>query len=359
MEYNYYSIFALYALIITSPLGACSSIRLKTKDGNVIYARTIDFTLNTSSEMVMFPRNTEFKAMLPEGKVGLQWKNKYGFVGINGLGVDHVADGINEKGLVVGLFYFPNYAEYEKLTDLNAKNSIAQWELGSYLLGACSTVEEVRKILPTIHVVYSYKENSPEFPTHYVVHDTQGNSLVIEHVKGKLTTHDNSFGVLTNSPTFDWQIKNINNYLHLFTAPTKTLSLNGMTLHSPGEGSNLVGLPGDFTPTSRFIRLVVLTQTATQPSTIEDGINQAINIINNVDVPYGTVKCITNNKPTYDYTQWMAVYDLTNRRIYYRTYENHNYRYIDLKKLSFKEGKKKRLSVNEKPQYIDNTDKLQ
>jgi choloylglycine hydrolase len=358
MGYNYYSIFVLYALlIVTSPLGACSSIRLKAKDGSIIYARTMDFTLNTSSEIITFPRNTEFKTTLPEGESGLQWKNKYGFVGINVLGVDHAADGINEKGLVFGAFYFPNYAEYEKLTHSNAKNSIVQWELGTYLLGMCSTVEEVRKILPTINVVYSRIEPRPDALFHYIVHDTLGNSLVIEYVKGKLTTYDNPVGVFTNTPTFDWHLKNINNYMHVFTPPIKTLSLNNITLHALGEGNNLIGLPGDFTSPSRFIRLVALTQTAQQPANAEEGICQAINIMNNVVLPYGTIKSILNNKQIYDYTQWVTVYDLANKKMYYRTYDNHNYRYIDLNKLSF-ENNKKRLPMREKPQYIDNTDKL-
>jgi choloylglycine hydrolase len=360
MKYNYYSIFILYALLITAPpLGACSSIRLKAKDGSVIYARTMDFTINTSSEIVVFPRNTEFKATLPEGKVGLNWKNKYGFIGINALGLDHAADGINEKGLALGVLYLPNYAEYEKLTDSNAKNSIAQWELGSYLLGTCSNIAEVHKILPTIHVVYSYMKAHPDMPIHYIVHDTLGNSLVIEYVKGNLTTYDNPLGVFTNTPTFDWHLKNINNYLHLFTSPTKTLSLDGMTFFAHGEGNNLFGLPGDFTSPSRFMRLVILTQTALQPANAEEGIYQAINIINNVIVPYGTVKSIVNNKQTYDYTQWVTVYDLANKRMYYRTYENHNYRYIDLNKISFNGNKIKKLPMREKPQYIDNTYKLQ
>jgi choloylglycine hydrolase len=360
MEYNCYSIFLVYALIAcTSPLYTCSSIRLKAKDGSVIYARTMDFPQDTHSEIVAYPRNTEFTGTLPEKKVGLTWKNKYGFVGVNGLDIKTIVDGMNEKGLVCGLFYFAHYAKYEPLTNEKAKDSIAQWELGTFLLSKCATIQEVREILPTIHVVFSYLETQAGLPVHYVVHDVQGNCLVIEYVNGKLTTYDNPFGVLTNSPTFDWHMKNIDNYLHLFMPQTKKLTLNGIELFSPGEGNNLVGLPGDFTPPSRFIRLTVLSQTALQATNAQDGIVQAINIMNNVVVPRGPVLCIEGNKKSYDYTQWRTVHDLTNRRLYFCTYENPNFRYIDLKELSFAGTKEKRFVMVEQPRYQNYTNKLQ
>jgi Penicillin V acylase and related amidases len=275
---------------ITHHMFTCSGLRLKAKDGSIVYARTMDFPDDLKSDIISIPRNTSFTGTLPGNKKGLHWKNKYGIIGANGSGVDIILDGMNEKGLACGLFYFSNYAEYQQLSDQYAKESIAQWELVTFLLSTCATIDDVRKIITTIRVVPSYIEGQEKvMPAHYVVHDAQGNSLVIEYIKGKLVLYDNPFGVITNSPSFDWHMTNINNYLHLFTPQTKTLSLNGVELFAPGEGNSFAGLPGDFTPPSRFIRLIVLTQTALQVATADECINEAINIMNNVVVPRGTI----------------------------------------------------------------------
>lgn len=344
---------------IVLPLSACSSLRLKAKDGTVVYARTMDFPHDLHSEIIFYPRNIEFHGTLPGNKAGYCWKNKYGIIGINGFNVDVVADGMNEKGLVCGIFYFDKYAEYEALTEENASNSIAQWELATFLLGTCATVQEVRDILPSIRVVFSYLETLSGMPLHYVVHDAQGKSLVVEYVKGKLTMYDNSFGVFTNSPSFDWHLLNISNYLHLFTLPTASVALNDIQLFSPGQGSNLVGLPGDFMSPSRFLRLIVFSQLSPQSANVEECIGQIINIMDSVNVPRGPVVSVADGTKRYDYTQWRTVHDLTHRRMYYRTYGNHNYYFIDLNKLSFDSGKKKKIIMKEPVIYIDNTRKFQ
>ena len=83
-------------------------------------------------------------------------------------------------------------------------------------------------------------------PVHYCVHDPQGNSLVIEYVQGKLHVYDNPLGVMTNSPTFDWMTTYLSNFVNLSATNVPQLDLKGFTIHQFGQGSGMVGLPGDF-----------------------------------------------------------------------------------------------------------------
>jgi choloylglycine hydrolase len=191
------------------------------------------------------------------------------------------------------------------------------------------------------------------------VHDAFGKSLVIEYIKGELKLYDNPLGVMTNSPSFDWQMTNLRNYVHLFTPQPIKISLHGVELFPTGQGSNFWGLPGDFTPPSRFVRLVTLSQTAHPEKTATDGVNLAINIINNITIPRGSVVEEKGDAKQFEYTQWTTVCDLTNTRLYYRTYDNHCYRYIDAKKLSFNGTKITRIIMDEPACYADYTNKLQ
>lgn len=351
--------FSLFSMLFQS-LSGCSGIRLITQDAGVIYARTMEFPIDFKSAIIAIPRNTEFIGTLPDKKAGLHWKNKYGILGANGFGIDHILDGMNEKGLAVGLYYFSRHAEYQPLSEKNAKRSLAPWELGTYLLSTCANIQEVRTALEKVYVIPTYQETMRTVPPlHYVLHDASGKSLVIEYIKGTLTLYDNPLGVMTNSPSFDWHMTNVRNYVHLFTPQAKMISLHGVELYPTGQGSNFWGLPGDFTPPSRFIRLVTLSQTAHAAATALDGINLAINIINNITIPRGTVVEEKEDKHHFEYTQWVTVCDLTNTRLYYRTYDNHFYRFIDAKKVSFTGKKITRIAMAEPACYADYTDKLQ
>jgi choloylglycine hydrolase len=260
---------------------------------------------------------------------------------------------------VVGLYYFARHTEYQPYVPKNALHSLAPWELGTYVLSTCATVDDVRKALASIYVVPTYLEamhNVP--PVHYIVHDALGKSLVIEYIKGNLTLYDNPIGVMTNSPSFDWHMTNLRSYIHLFAPNPKSVSLSGVELFPMGQGSTFWGLPGDFTPPSRFARLVALTQTAVPVATADEGVNLAINIINNITIPRGSVIELKNGDKHLEYTQWVIVTDLTNKKIYFRTYDNHQYRVVDSKKISFTGTEIKKMPMKEAPHYQDISNKL-
>jgi choloylglycine hydrolase len=264
---------------------------------------------------------------------GLTWTTKYGIIGMSAFKLPLLSDGLNEKGLAVGNLMFPGYAGYEPFDPGKAKTTLAHFELATWLLSNFATVAEVRLAMGKVRVCEGPTAVSGfAIPLHFVVHDPTGECLVIEYVKGKLHTYDNPLGVMTNSPAFDWMTTYVNNFINLSPFNVPQRQLTGLTLKQFGQGSGLVGLPGDYTPPSRFVRMVFLTQAAFPVKGAEAGLNLAMTIIDNVDIPKGAGREESDKQMIADYTQWEVVADLARKRYYFRTYDNKNWRYVDLMK---------------------------
>src|SRR5262249_51108600 len=122
--------------VVCPPLGrACTGMTIKPKDGSVVFARTLEFALDLKSNIIVVPRGKEYIGTAPGDRPGLRWRTKYGIVGFNAFDMPVTVDGLNEKGLHVGLFYFPGYADYQEVTAQDAGKALAPWELGVFLLG--------------------------------------------------------------------------------------------------------------------------------------------------------------------------------------------------------------------------------
>lgn len=320
---------------------ACTSIVFKTQDGTEIYARTMEWgASDLHSQMLLVPRGTKFSSELAVNKTGLSWTTKYGYVGINANGLPFAADGMNEEGLVVGMLYFPGFADYQEPTDETTAKSIGNGDVANYLLGNFKTVEDVRKAMPTIRVVLDtavLKEFGTAAPLHYVVTDASGASIVIEYTKGALSIFDNKVGVMTNSPNYDWHILNLRNYANLKPQEVSaTRSINGVSIAPFGVGSGMLGLPGDFTPPSRFVRAVAYVQTMEPAKDAAEGINAASTILDNFNIPAGLVREGTSAEDhRVGFTQWSVIADTHHKVYYYWTRYDRRMRSVDLTKLNF------------------------
>jgi len=328
---------ATLLLIGFSTANACTGIRLIAEDGTVVHARTLEFEVDLQSNVIVIPRGYARTGTAPDGKKGLEWKTKYASMGANGAGMPFLFDGLNEKGLAMGLFYHPGTVKYMPYKSTDADHTIAPWELGSWMLENCATTQEVKEKVSKLVVpaVKLGKEDTP--PVHYVVHDASGKSIVIEYIKGKLVVYDNPLGVLTNSPSFDWQMTNLNNYVNVSFTPVKEKDLKeGVKLKAFGMGAGMHGIPGDFTPPSRFVRAVAFTQAAPTAKTGRDAILEAFHILNNFDIPKGTsqkVKKDANGNIVTDHTTWTSANDLKAKKFYFRTYDNSQIRVVELMKM--------------------------
>lgn len=326
----------------------CTGISIKTQDKNFIQGRTIEYgESNLNSKIVVSPRGKQFTSLTPDGKEnGLKWISKYGFVGATVVIDKFIGEGINEKGLNAGLFYFPHYGSLEKYNQKYSNKSVADMELVTWILSNFSSVDEVIKEIKNIKIVnIGFDEKGKPLPTaHWRVSDSFGKNIVIEIINnGEIKIYENKIGVLTNSPDYPWHIKNLNNYVNLHTGNAPSFEINEEKLFSFGAGTGALGLPGDITPPSRFIRAFFYLTSIDNPENSQIAINKAFHILNNFDIPIEIEfpKEYKNHIPKdiLSATQWTAVSDLNNRCFYYKTMYNSQIRKIDLKKIDFKKVK--------------------
>jgi len=332
----------------------CTGIRLIAQNDAVVYGRTMEFGKNTDSEILVIPRNYAFVGSTPFKEMpGLKWHSKYAVVGANVAGATQLVDGVNEAGLAGGLFYFSECAEFQDISPADAATSIAPSELMTWILTTCANVAEVKKSLPKIRVTKSmFKPWGFIPPVHAVVHDAQGNSLVIEYVKGILHLYDNPLGIITNSPTFDWHLTNLKNYGALFSDSFKKLKKCVAVEPPLPKGSGSLGLPGDFSSTSRFIRAAFFSQTIIPPIDENETRDVLFHLLNLFDIPIGIERSC---QELYDYTQWTSVSDLRNKKYYFHTYENRQIYCVDLMKCNLDAVKPTLISMKRPNTIIDCT----
>lgn len=332
-------LFAIIAIFFLSAktADACTGISMTAADGSYIQARTIEWGGSfLESQYVIVPRNMTQTSFTPTGVNGVTFKSKYGYVGLSVAQKEFVAEGINEAGLSAGLFYFPNYGKYVDYDPKYNSTTIADLQLVPWMLAQFATVDEVVKAINTVRIVAIESDKNVASTTiHWRVGDHSGKQIVIEIVDGVVNVYDNTVGVLTNSPSFPWHLTNLNNYVNLYAGAAAPHNLAGQKIAATGAGSGLLGLPGDYTPPSRFVRAAFFKATAPVLNTASETVNQCFHILNNFDIPIGTEypKEKVTNLPSG--TQWTSVIDLTHKEIYFKTMYNNNIRKIALADIDF------------------------
>ena len=353
--FRYYFFMALCLFLVSSTY-ACTGITVKTKDGSVISSRTLEFGTDLKSDIILIPRNYQMHSVLSNGSNGIAWTQKYATLGFNGLNKLIIAEGFNEKGLAAGAFYLPGYAEYAKLSPDNMKKAMLSTDFPAWLLGNFGSVDEVKANLKNAVIVEgSLPGLDIPMPLHYRVTDSSGKVIVIEFVNGgQMNVYDNPLGVITNSPTWDWHITNLRNYVNLSATNVPQINLSGIKLSSFGQGSGMLGLPGDFTPPSRFVRILAIQQSALPVDTADEGVILAWNIINNVNIPKGSTRDVSSKGEThYDHTEWVNVTDLRNLKLYFRNYENPEIRVVSMKELNLDGKDVVSIGIATSPQFHD------
>jgi choloylglycine hydrolase len=166
-----------------------------------------------------------------------------------------------------------------------------------------------------------------------MVADADGRYVVLEYLRGELNVCDNPLGVITNAPSFDWHLTHLRNYVNLTVTNVPPIAISGLKMAGLGQGTGMLGLPGDFTPPSRFVRAVAFTQSALPVATAQEGVLQTFHILNQFDIPKGAARGVEQGRTVADYTLWTSVSDLTNLRYHFRTFDNSRIRMVDLKRM--------------------------
>ena len=347
------------SLLVSQHVHSCTGITLKAGDGAVVYGRTMEWgSFDLDSRVVIVPRGLKFTAQTPDKKAGKTWSSIYGVVGLDAVGKDIIADGINEKGLTVGQFYHPGSAEYPKYDPALAAESMSPLDVGLYLLSQCATIDEARAAMTTVRVV-PVAEPAIGFapPMHYLVTEPSGKAIVVEFFQGEMKIFDAPLGVITNSPGYDWHETNLRNYVNLSPVAIPDKKIGDLDFKPLGGGSGMIGLPGDNTPPSRFIRAVAATQTARPTATGDETIYELFRILDNFNIPLGAAEGSGEAKTAgmRSSTIWTTGYDTKNRVLYYHTQNNRRVRMVDLKKIDFaKTGELVRLPLDkQKSQDIE------
>ncbi|MCC5909783.1 MAG: linear amide C-N hydrolase [Clostridiaceae bacterium] len=312
-------------------ISACSEFMLKGHKKIRVSGRTMDWFEEMYSNFVVVPRGTkvfsyydgEDKEKKPF-KQGMHWKTKYGFVGIDSWNLPIYLDGMNEMGLSAALLALYG-SKYPQPHECPEKNISIGYVL-QYVLGNCKDVNEVKEFLESDITIcdLSVLHIAGERSLHLVVHDAQGKSLALEVEVGELKIYLNEdASVLTNSPFLHWHLTNMHNYCNL----TYKDAVSDGPWTPLSHGSGMLGLPGDSTSPSRFVRLSMFREFSPISKDVNEEVQQAFHMINRI--------ALVNGEDIVEYTLWEVVRDHLNKIYYFRTNQNQSIRAIDLKKIDF------------------------
>lgn len=298
----------------------CTAISLQTKKG-FVSGRTMESPTPGSYEYfttLVLPRGF----CVPNAQKQ-SIENKYAIIGSSHYGLYSLCDGVNEYGLSGSVNLFPHLAKYPK--EATKDISFAPQDLFSFILGNAKDCQEAKDILKKTEMLeIEFEPTNSVLPLHIALFDKEGGFIVIEPSEKGLKIYENQTRVMTNAPDYEWHIKNLSNYLHLDAKNRKESIFNGISAF--GQGSGSIGLPGDFTPASRFIRAAFFLSTSPLFENSQDGVRQALRILRQFDIPFGSVV----EKNALEITHYTAVMDNTTLKYYLNHYREFEIQSFDL-----------------------------
>lgn len=323
-------------------------------------SRSMEFGQPLQSNLRSSPRGRQFNPVIATNKTGLTWKAKFGYIYVDGFNVDLAFDGMNEKGLTFEYLYLPGETEYQTIPAGKENQTISYLSFGDWILGNFETIDEVKTALTNIYVsnLIIPQLGTTVMPAHASIYDATGKGIVVEFYNNKINVFDN-IGTMTNSPKYDWQITNLRNYINLSATNPSTITQGGINYSATGQGTGAVGLPGDASPPSRFVKIAFMQKNVYPAQTSVDLLNLAVHVMNNVDLPAGYVRSSNDADAETDITQWVVFKDITHKVLYFRSYSNMNLQAISLDKIDFSEGATRlKMPIASKEILFDSTNKF-
>lgn len=303
----------------------CTAVSFKTKDH--YFGRNLDLEYSYNETVTITPRNYvfEFRKM---GKL----QSHYAMIGMAYVVEDYPLyyDATNEKGLSIAALNFPQNADYKPYCE--AQDNITPFELIPWILGQCATISEAERLLNQINFLNEdFGDELTLSPLHWIISDKE-RSITLESVKSGIKVYDNPVGVLTNNPTFDYHMFNLNNYMALTNSePKNTFAANneGLELKTYSRGIGAMGLPGDTSSMSRFVRATFVKMNSVSGNTENESVSQFFHILKSVEMPRG---CVKVEKQLYAITIYSSCCNTDRGIYYYTTYDNSQINAVDMHK---------------------------
>ena len=298
----------------------CTAVTYKTKD--FYFGRTLDYEFSYCDEVTITPRNYPFSF-----KYLGEINTHYAMVGMSYVANDYPLyyEAINEKGLGIAGLNFVGNAHYHDF--IEGKDNIAQFELIPFILSKCTTVNEVKNLLNNINIVnIPFSEDLPVAQLHWIIAD-KDECITVESVNEGLKIYDNPVGVLTNNPPFDKQMFQLNNYMHLSPKNPENTFSNKLNLESYSRGMGALGLPGDLSSQSRFIKASFTKMNSVSGDSESESVSQFFHILGSVDQQRG---CCELDNGEYEITIYSCCCNASKGIYYYTTYDNHQITAVDM-----------------------------
>lgn len=298
----------------------CTAITYKADD--FYFGRTLDYEYSFGESIVITPRNFIFDFR----NMGIMQKH-YAISGMAVIKNDYPLyfDAVNEKGLCIAALNFVGNAIYRKPTPL--KDNIAHFELIPWILGQCATIKEVYKKLSNINITNApFSSNLSVSELHWIIAD-KTDCITVEAVKDGVKIYQNPVGVLTNNPTFPEQLFNLNNYMHLSPKPPKNTFCKELELKPYSRGMGALGLPGDNSSLSRFVRASFTKLNSIKPENETESVSQFFHILGSVNVTKG---CSITENDALDSTVYTSCINADKGIYYYNNYQNRQITAVDM-----------------------------
>lgn len=298
----------------------CTSAAYRTKD--LYFGRTLDYEFSYGEEVTVTPRSFPF-----EFRYVKALKTHYAMIGTAHITENYPLyyDAMNEKGLGIAGLNFVGNAHYGEVT--SGKNNVAQFELIPYILGQCASVGEARELFKNINITdTSFSQGFPIAKLHWMISD-RSESVTVEATAGGLNVYDNPVNVLTNDPPFGEQMLRLSDYMSLSAKPPRNLLSDRLSLKPYSRGMGALGLPGDLSSQSRFVRAAFVNLNSVSGSSEIESVSQFFHILGSVDNQRG---CCGLEEGKFQITIYTSCCSAASGIYYYTSYGNHQISAVDM-----------------------------
>nr|WP_296482099.1 choloylglycine hydrolase [uncultured Acetatifactor sp.] len=306
----------------------CTAATYRTRD--FYFGRTLDNDFSYGEEIVVIPRNFPLRFRY----MGTQEKH-YAMIGMAHVEEESPLyyDAVNEKGLGMAGLNFVGNASYQK--GLSDRENVATYEFIPWILSQCREVREAKVLLEKINLTDdNFNEKLPAAQLHWIIAD-RDSCITVESTKEGLKIYDNPVGVLTNNPPFSQQLFALNNYMQLSQEEPKNQFSAQLPLYSYSRGMGALGLPGDLSSQSRFVRAAFVKMNSHSGESEAESVSQFFHILGSVDQQRG---CCKVDDGKYEITIYTSCCNVDKGIYYYTTYENHQITAVDMHREDLEAG---------------------